>query len=542
MHVAPVALALTLAALISAAPLALALAQSTDGSTLRPTPAVFVPPKLTEAQVETAVRALDGVVEDIRRETGVPGIAVTVVHDDRIRVARGYGLRNQTLPDPVDADTVFQLASVSKPITSTVIAGLVGRGTVAWDDRLRPHLPGFALSDPFAGAETTLADMLSHRSGLYTSSGDLLEDLGYDRAYILDRLRFQPLDRFRASYNYTNFGFTAAAQAAAAAAGLSWEELADQTLFAPLGMTRSSFRYADFARHENRAALHVRSAGSATSGWVQRPDRRADPQAPAGGASASVSDLAKFLRLQLAGGKVDGGTGSGDGVIDATALADTHVPHMLRTPPRHPLGRAEFYGFGWNVSYDDQGRLEISHSGGFYMGAATHVALLPGEGLAIGVLTNGEPIGVPEAIARIFLDIAVNGRRTVDWLPLFAGGFEAMRAQERAAFDYGAPLADPRPPLPLTAYEGAYDNHYYGPIEVRAQGGELVLSMGPAGSRRTFGLRPRDGDTFVFTPPGENATPQAGARFERSPRGEIGRVVLDYYNQTGLGSFIRAAE
>src|SRR3546814_12100484 len=96
--------------------------------------------------------------------TGVPGIAVAVVRRDGVVYARGFGVREAGRPEPVDTDTVFQLASVSKSIASTVVAGVVGRGLVEWDQPVRASLPAFTLSDPYVTAHVTIADMLSHRS------------------------------------------------------------------------------------------------------------------------------------------------------------------------------------------------------------------------------------------------------------------------------------------------------------------------------------------------------------------------------------------
>lgn len=518
-----------------AAFLLLASSESATAQTdapLRPTPPAFVPPLLTEPQVAQAIDRLDDIVEGVMAETGVPGIAVTVVYRDEVVYTRGFGVREVGRPELVDTGTVFQLASVSKPIASTVVASVVGRGRISWDEPVRRYTPAFDLSDPYVSSNVTLADLLSHRSGLYTSAGDLLEDLGYDRSYILARLDQQPLDAFRSSYNYSNFGYTAGAEAAAAAAETSWEELADDALFGPLGMTRTSYRHADFLARKNRARLHVRNASGE---WAAEQDRRPDPQAPAGGASGSIADVARFLRLHLAGGTFEGRQ-----VVEAETLAATYAPHAMPAPPRTPLSRASFYGLGWNVGYDHRGRLEIGHAGAFYIGASTYLGLIPGEQLGIAVVTNGEPIGVPEGIARTFIDIADNGRQTVDWLPLFARVFAAMRTAEAAPFDYGAPPVDARKPGALTTYVGRYDNPYYGPLTVADRNGHLTMELGPR--PETFELTHHDGDTFTFQPIGENAVPRAGVTFGRQPEGVVSRLVIDFYDQTGLGTFVRSQQ
>src|SRR5258708_7786931 len=171
--------------------------------------------------ITDAVEFLDTtLIGHVMSQTGVPGLAAAVVHDGELLYAKGFGVRDVSTGAPVDPEgaTVFQLASVSKPLSSTVVARAVGRGVVEWTDPVVGHLPLFALADPYVTEHVTLADLFSHRSGLPDHAGDLLEDLGYDQEHVLDRLRLEPLAPFPAIWNYTNFGLTAAAAAAPAAA------------------------------------------------------------------------------------------------------------------------------------------------------------------------------------------------------------------------------------------------------------------------------------------------------------------------------------
>jgi CubicO group peptidase (beta-lactamase class C family) len=197
----------------TAAPVVLDSAVPPDAQSLAPIPAGRIP---------AAVARLDSIIEGVLAETGVPGLAAAVVHDGQVLYAKGFGVRDVNTLAPVDAATVFRLASVSKPLSSTVVAGAVGKGAMKWTDPVVAQLPSFALADPYVTAHVTYADLFSHTSGLPDHAGDLLEDLGYDQAYILNRLRLEPLEPLRAEYAYTNFGLTAAAEAAAAAAGRSW--------------------------------------------------------------------------------------------------------------------------------------------------------------------------------------------------------------------------------------------------------------------------------------------------------------------------------
>lgn len=523
-----------LATLCTAALFALPTATASAAEEPKPLlerPVSPVPPLFDQAAVDTALAALDGLVEGAMEGTGLPGVAVGVVYKDKIVYAKGFGLREIGKPGDIDPETVFMLASVSKPIASTIVAGLVGDEVLDWHDPVKTHNPAFALSDPYVTEHATFADLLSHRSGLFTGAGDLLEDLGFDRDYILSHIDQQPLDEFRTRYHYSNFGYTSGGIAAAVAAGKSWEDLADEVLFGPAGMTTASYRHADYLAHEDRAHIHARLPDGT---WAALYDREPDAEAPAGGASASLNDVLRFLRLQLGNGTLDG-----QAIIDADALTAPRVPQMIPGPARSPASRGGFYGFGWNVGYDDEGRARLNHSGAFNLGTATFVSFMPGEDLGIAVLTNGRPIGVAEGIGLSFFDVAQNGVQTIDWIGFMGQVFEHIDAADQPAVDYTKTPEDPQPPRALTAYTGTYANSYYGPLALAASGDTLSMSMGPDSAPVTFALKHFDGDTFSFETIGENANGLAGAIFTAGDDGTATEVVLDYYDTTGLGTFVR---
>lgn len=187
--------------------------------------------QLTLDRVELAAAKLDELAEREVRQTGIPGIAIAIVFKDQVVFAKGFGVRIAGSMDAVDADTVFQLASLSKPLGSTVVAALAGKKLLSWDSRISDLDPAFEMWDSWVTREVTLRDFYAHRSGLPDHAGDLLEDIGFSREEILHRLRFQkPKTSFRSRFAYTNFGITEAAVAAAKAAGKEWEDLCEEIL------------------------------------------------------------------------------------------------------------------------------------------------------------------------------------------------------------------------------------------------------------------------------------------------------------------------
>lgn len=488
-------------------------------------------PGVTPDRVKTALPELEKLTTGLLKKTGIPGLAIAVTYNDQVVYAKGFGMREIDKPEAVDPDTVFQLASVSKPIGSTVIAGLVADGVVTWDDRVIDHDPGFHMHEPFVTAALTIRDTYSHRSGLPEHAGDLLEDMEYDRTEVLRRLRFVPTKNdFRSQYAYTNFGLTEGAIAAANTAGKPWEEVSEERLYKRLGMGSTSSRLSDFLARTNRARSHVWMDGR----WVAKYQRKPDVQSPAGGASSSVNDMARWIRLHL-----NNGTFNGQPIVPAEALAETYRPHMVRKPLpiQSAAERYGFYGLGWNVDYDELGRVRLGHSGAFALGAATVVNLVPADRLGIVVLTNAQPIGVPEALALSFLDLATYGKVRRDWFAFLQPIFEEMAKEGRSPIDYAKAPRSSSPALPNAVYVGTYEAAFYGKLEIGVQDDTLVMHQGPKMS--AYPLTHYDRDTFYYDTAGENAVGLSGVTFRIGGNGKAIGVTVENLNREGLGMFTR---
>jgi CubicO group peptidase (beta-lactamase class C family) len=484
--------------------------------------------RVTAEQLDNAIQALEKAAQGQIDENAVPGLAVAVVFEDKLVFAKGFGVKDTATNQPVDADTVFQIASISKPLGSTVVAALIGAGKITWDSKVSDLEPTFVMNDPWVTREITLRDLFSHRSGLPAQAGDLLEDLGFTREEVLHRLRYQhPAYSFRAGYAYTNFGITAAAVAAAKAYGLAWEDAVEEKLYKPLGMTSTSSRYADFAARDNRAAGHVQVDGK----WVPKYKREPDAQSPAGGVSSTVNDLAKWMRLQLANGKYDGAQ-----IVPEAALSETHLP-QIATGSKSLSGKPQFYGLGWNVGYSDDGRLKLSHSGAFSLGAGTNVNMSPSDRLGVVVLTNGSPTGVAEGLAAEFLDIALYGETTQEWLKLYKGFF--AQAAEDEGTDYSKPPASPALAAGNEAYLGSYRNDFFGEVAVVEKSGGLAIVQGP--KAMSFAMTHYDRDVFTYATEGEMAIGMAGITFTLGADGKATGVLVENLDAGGEGSFVRVS-
>ncbi|GJO39613.1 serine hydrolase [Mycobacterium marinum] len=484
---------------------------------------IDIPP----GRIDEAVAKVDGLVAELMKSTGIPGMAVAIVHGGKTLYAKGFGVRDVSKGDgqdnKVDTDTVFQLASMSKPIGATVVAHEVSTNVVSWDTPVVSKLPEFALSDPYVTDHATIADLYSHRSGLPDHAGDALEDLGYDTTQVLERLKYLPLDPFRISYAYTNFGVTAAADAVAAAAGKAWPDLSEEVLYRPLGMTSTSSRFADFLARPNHAVNHIKVGDR----WEARFQRDPDAQTPAGGVSSSLNDMAHWLTMVLANGEYNG-----QQIVSPEALLPAITPQVISSAARSPKARAGFYGHGFTVSVSSAGRTQYGHSGAFGLGAATNFVVLPSEDIAIVALTNAAPYGIPEALTAQFMDLVQYGEVREDWTNLYRQQMSPINTPEGSLVGKQPPV-NPEPARPPSDYVGVYANDYWGPATVTERDGQLQLSMGP--KNQTFDLTHWDGDTFTFPLSTENALP--GSISKATFAGDT--LNLEYFDSNKLGTFTR---
>ncbi|MGD9862740.1 MAG: serine hydrolase [Pseudodonghicola sp.] len=525
--------ALALAMSLALNPAAVAEAQPTALNAALPDP-VPPPPQTvlfpaSEERIAAAIATLDDLAQQMLARSGIPGLAIAVVHRGQTVYARGFGLRAVGQPAPVDADTVFLLASLSKPVGATVVATQVSAGTVGWDSPVQPLLPWFGLGDPWVSQHVTIGDLYAHRSGLPDHAGDDLEDLGYDRRTVLERLAQLPQHAFRAHYAYTNFGLTAAAEAVAVAAGQDWASLSERALYAPLDMGATSSRHADYMARANRAASHT----PGPDGYVAADLRQPDGQSPAGGVSSSVNDMARWMTMVLSGGM------AGDTrLIAEQALRPALSPQMIDGLPMSVEARSSSYGYGFGVGVRPSGRVVISHSGAFALGASTTFALIPGLDLGIVVLTNAPPTGVAESIAGHFTDRAELGVDSRDWLAAYGPRMAALSAPTGSLVG-AEPPADPAPAQDSAAYPGHYDNGYFGAAQVESGDDGLILRLGPEG--RALALQHWDGDRFVIHPLTENEPSGSVSRvdFAVGADGRATALTIEHLDHAGLGRFQR---
>src|SRR5688572_18374573 len=233
---------------------------------------------------------LDAYIESARVAGNVPGIAVTVVQDGRVVATKGYGVRELGKPERIDENTMFDIASLSKSFTAAAIATLVDEGKMRWDDPVRRYLPYAEFSDPYRTANVTIRDLLAHRVGVEPGNW-MMRISNYSTEDVLRRMRFlKEREPFRGSMVYSNIGYTAAGEAAAVAAKMSFVDLLRTRIVEPLGM-RDSTVGVDHTTAPNHASPH------GSIGGIQQPIRNKKNMIilPANAVNSTAKDMAKWL-------------------------------------------------------------------------------------------------------------------------------------------------------------------------------------------------------------------------------------------------------
>lgn len=414
-------------------------------------------------------KKIDAYFEKSRVEWQTPGMAVGIVKDGKLVFAKGYGEKEVGKGEKPDANTLFAIASNSKAFTSAAIALLVQEGKLGWDDKVVDHLPYFALYDPVITNMVTIRDLLSHRVGLGTFSGDVVwyqSELSAEE--IIKRARYiEKAYEFRAGYGYSNVMYITAGEIIAKLSGMSWGAFISERFLQPLGMHRSVYLLTDLPKKGNVATPHARTDGKN----VPIPWANWETVAATGGLISSVEDLSKWLIFNI-----NHGIWGSDTLFTKRSRSLMWTPHnnfsVDQTNPDKSSSLVG-YGLGWQLS-DYKGHFKVSHTGG-YDGMISAIQLFPNEKLGIIILTNGlrAPIGaLPNYIADAFL-LCKNDK---DWSKDMLTRREAWEKSDTRIADRRATrVADTQPILAREKIIGSYHSDLYGKMEVKEVAGQLEL-------------------------------------------------------------------
>jgi len=418
---------------------------------------------------------IDLLVTRTMREFQVPGVAVGIVKDGKLVFAKGYGVRALGDPDPVDADTVFGIASNTKAFTTAALATLVDSGKLGWNDRVIDHIPKFRMWDSWVTREFTIRDLLTHRSGLGLGAGDLLfvTPTDFTGEDILNALRYlKPVSSFRSQYDYDNLMYAVAGGVITSVSGKSWEDFVTETILQPLHMEGCAANANRLPPGAKLAAPHVVS---------EKHLQKITPLdigaiAPAGAIHCNVRGLGKWVATQLGHGTAP----------DGTKLFSEKQGNEMWTPQtilhvrgkRAQMTRTHFQSYGLGFDLEDfEGYERVSHNGGL-PGMVTHISMIPELGLGVIVLTNQQAGEVLDAVTLPILE-SYTGGAPHDWLAFEKKSRAELeeRIREADAKRAPPPAESGWKPSDPEAYAGVYSDPWRGRATVTHNGDQLRLTF-----------------------------------------------------------------
>ncbi|HVG11755.1 MAG TPA: serine hydrolase, partial [Flavisolibacter sp.] len=325
-----------------------------------------------------------------------------------------------------------------------------------------------------------------------TFQGDFMFfDSDLTTAQVMDKFsKIKPAHSFRSKWGYTNAAFGVAGAIFPKATGKTWAQLLEERIFKPLDMNRTLALSSGIATAENRAAAHTLVQGE----LKKVPYGKLENIGPAGSISSSITDLSKWVIAQL-----NNGTYQGKTVIPAAAIAQTRTPHSILGNGGHMFNKAHFalYGLGWFLE-EYSGRKIVAHTGGVN-GFVTSIALVPEEGLGIIVLTNTDANGFFEALRYEIMDAYLKlPYRNYSSVFLTSSQNDEKERMAELQKKRDTIASHPNTTLPLAAYTGNYEHSIYGKMNIKEEGGKLIMRLEHHKGRHGT-LEPLGGNRFLCT-------------------------------------------
>lgn len=342
------------------------------------------------AQTDSAQPVIDAAFDDVVARYRLPGLAVGVVENGRVTYVRTTGERIAGSGQPIDADTLFKVASNTKAMTTALLARLVDQGKLRWNDPVVRHLPQFRMYEDWVSREMQVRDLLIHNSGLRAGAGDLMlwpEPNDFNRTDIIRGLAYlKPVHSFRSRYDYDNLLYIVAGEVAAAAGGAPYETLLRREVFEPLGMARCQAGEWNREQVGNVAQPHMRRGEGNVPVRSDGEVIPATTMAAAGGVRCSLNDMLTWVQAWLRPDPSGSPWLSRD---QRRALWTAQMPMPLTDRQRSWDGsHYSAYGYGWRLA-DVDGKFRVSHTGTL-MGMYSAVTMLPDQGVGFVILINGD--------------------------------------------------------------------------------------------------------------------------------------------------------
>jgi len=488
----------------------------------------FFPTNKTVAQTgsqNNLIPEIEAYIEKARVDWNVPGAAIGIIKNDTVIMAKGFGTLRSDNDKKVDENTLFGIASNTKAFTSAGIALLVDEGKLDWDDKVVKHLPYFELYDPYVTENMTIRDLLCHRSGLKTFSGDLLwYGTNYSREDVVRKAsKLEPAYAFRTTFGYSNIFFLTAGLIIEQVTGKSYDEFIQERFFKPLNMQRSNTSITAFRENKNIASPHIYYNGNVMPinylNW--------DNVAPAGSINSSITDMLNWVKMHL-----NNGVYNQDTLISGKSHNEMWKPQTIQEisnweqqmfPSTHFLT----YALGWET-FDYHGRKIVTHNGGLD-GMISQVIMVPEEKLGFVIFTNSAS-SLTFVSMYYLLDMFLNEFHH-DYSTILLGyKEEAKKYDEKAKLDEeNARVKKTKPSFELKDYAGTYVDRIYGDVVVEFRDNQLHINFLPTEIFKGT-LSHWHFDVFKLNWNNPSSLPRGTVQFFMNADAEIEKMTIDVPN------------
>ena len=423
------------------------------------------------SQTESQLELLDTYYSKSQQEWNVPGMAIAIVKNDSVIFSKGYGYANLKKKTKVDGNTLFAIASNSKAFTATALAQLVEQGKIDWNDKVIDYLPYYKLYDDYTTNNMTIEDLLCHRNGLETFSGDLLW-FGTTKSpekIIEAQKHLKPIAPFRTEFGYSNISYLAAGNIIEKVTDTTWADYVSAHFLKPLKMDRTLTSTHQLKKMKNVATPYFLEDGKHYElDWANW-----DNIAPAGALISSVNDYAKWLMLNLNKGELNNKR-----FFSNSSFNNLTTPRInFAVGDNAEKVNFKSYGLGWSLQ-DYQGYKIVGHGGG-YDGMISKSTFVPEKGIGIIVLTN-DLNWVCGALVNKTLDVLLANKTDVkDWSKLYLGYKKRQDSTQIVKLVENENLRGKLQSnhLDLSEYVGTYNDKMYGTTTISQKGNKLYMSM-----------------------------------------------------------------
>jgi CubicO group peptidase (beta-lactamase class C family) len=412
----------------------------------------------------------------------LPGIAIVVIKDDKPIFIRAYGMADREAGIKADTNTLYYIASSTKSYTALAAAMLDQESKIKLSDPVTKYTPGIRFTNDIP-SKITIRDLLTHTSGL--RNGALVNRLAFTGQ--IDQSEIDHVFAEGTSFNVANFGKYAYTNLGYNIYGLAlhyhlnkkWQDLLQERIFTPAGLKHTT-AYVSKARAKKLkiAAPYVIDTDAADAGKMVRSrlEKTDENMQSAGGIFTSISDLGRWLNLNMNGGKLDGKQ-----VVPADLIRTMQTGYTKSTRNEPPFSGDGEYGLGWQIGMYRNEKV-IYHHGG-YPGYRSHVSFMPEKRIAVGVLVNNDALGggLADMLAAYSYDWWLRTENfEADYAKQLQQTATAYQSRKQGIAAEAAARAkrEWRLTKPFADYVGRYRNELAGTLEIAASGKALAVRMG----------------------------------------------------------------